>query len=295
MEEIMDVLLIESRAKSACTIQAMLEDCHDLFRREWTYSLAEAVEMLGEQTFDCIISNVMLSEGGGKEVIETLVTRAPTTPVIALIEQGTWELGRDMLAVGAQDFLIKDKLSPELLRKSILYSIERQRLMEDVRSLTTRDELTGLYNRRGFKQLSEHQLNMSKRSQRPATMLFVDLDNLKQVNDKQGHPVGDLAICETADILRKLLRTTDVIGRLGGDEFIVLMPDTANGAVENALVRLQEMLDERNVPTAQYQLSASVGYVTYDGSGDYNIDSMIESACHLMYNNKNAKKNQQGE
>jgi diguanylate cyclase (GGDEF)-like protein len=293
MEEQKDILLIESRAVTACTIQAMLDESSGLFRKEWTYSLEEALEMLAENTFDCILTNIQLSEGGGTEIIEQLLIRSPSTPVIAIVENGGWEIGKIMLQAGAQDFLIREEISAALLRKSIFYSIERQRLIQDVKTLTIKDELTNLLNRRGFNSLAVQQLNMSRRTQRPCTMLFIDLDNLKSINDTHGHPVGDLAICETADILRDVLRGSDIIARLGGDEFVVLAPDTANGNVENILVRMQEAIDRRNTEDKQFQLSASVGVVTYDGSGEPNIDHMIAECCNKMHQNKRAKQKRQ--
>lgn len=287
MEEIMDILLIESRATSAHTIQAMLDDCQNIFHKQWTYSLADAISILGEKKFNCILTNVQLSEADGSEIIQQLTTRAPTTPIIALVENGSWEIGKIMIAAGAQDFIIKEEMSPLLLRKTIIYSIERQKLTENIKSLTIRDELTNLFNRRGFKQLAEQQLNIAQRTGRPCTLMFVDLDNLKIINDTHGHPVGDLAICEMADILRELLRTSDIIARLGGDEFVVMAPDTIYRHIDNITTRINHRLQNRDEKI--YKLNASVGVVTYR-KGKHNLDELILQACKQMYLQKNAKK-----
>ncbi len=125
---------------------------------------------------------------------------------------------------------------------------ETVKLREELRSLSLSDELTGLYNRRGFKDLAEHQLKLADRSRidkvkRLMALVYIDLDNMKQINDKLGHEEGDRMLIETAKILTKTFRNSDIIARMGGDEFAVLVLETSEAGIVNE--RLQKNIDQK--------------------------------------------------
>lgn len=150
------------------------------------------------------------------------------------------------------------------------------------------DELTGLTNRRGFHTVAEHMLSLCRRTDTPAELLFFDLDGLKEVNDQCGHEIGDALIRDFATALVKCFRTADVVGRIGGDEFVVLMAGSDLGS-ESALVRLKVRAEQESVPCVQ-PLKWSVGRVVYDSKRHDTIEGLIADADARMYENKLARR-----
>ena len=127
--------------------------------------------------------------------------------------------------------------------------------------LSVADVLTGLSNRRGFFHLAEQQLKFANRSKSAMLLLFADLDGLKDINDAHGHKEGDLALVETANVLGETFRESDILGRVGGDEFAVLAVAAPDTTAQRINERIQERIGARNAqPDRAYQLSISVGH-----------------------------------
>ena len=164
---------------------------------------------------------------------------------------------------------------------------KRKQLEQKLQAISITDELTGLYNRRGFFLLSQQQLKLAKRTGKNALLLFADLDKLKWINDTIGHQEGDMAIFETARVLKDTFRETDIISRMGGDEFAVLAIDINNETENILLGRLQTSLNAYNTKaTRKYMLSLSVGGAQYDPQNPVSLDVLISRADTLMYEEK---------
>jgi diguanylate cyclase (GGDEF)-like protein/PAS domain S-box-containing protein len=160
-----------------------------------------------------------------------------------------------------------------------------------IRSQSIRDELTGLYNRRGFLELARQQLRIAQREERSALLFFVDLNGMKQINDELGHDEGDRALIDTADVLREIFRLNDVVSRLGGDEFVALMIDADVAQVEVFAARIRQAMATRNAQgLRRYRLSASVGASPYDADRGQTIESLLAHADTLMYEQKRARR-----
>ena len=160
----------------------------------------------------------------------------------------------------------------------------------EIHDLSLRDELTGLYNLRGFKILAGQALRLAQRSQVPFSVLFVDLDNLKQINDLHGHGVGSATLRETAELLRETFRETDVIGRVGGDEFAIA-GQFSDRAVPVAIERLHGASAERNSSAGhKVALSFSIGQVTSTLTEQESLEALLAKADKSMYEDKRRKK-----
>jgi diguanylate cyclase (GGDEF)-like protein len=155
--------------------------------------------------------------------------------------------------------------------------------------LAVTDALTTLTNRRGFEILARHALSVCKRMGRPATLLFFDLNRFKQINDTLGHAAGDSALKTFARGLLTVCRVSDVIGRLGGDEFGVLLTGTGSETVSDFLSRLQRWIEANNrVEETGYAIEFSVGQVRFEPEKNHSIENLLALADSAMYENKRA-------
>jgi diguanylate cyclase (GGDEF)-like protein len=161
---------------------------------------------------------------------------------------------------------------------------------KEIHDLTLRDELTGLYNMRGFYLLGEQTLRLAQRAELPFSVLFIDLDGLKKINDDQGHNTGSSYLAETGELVMACFRETDVKGRFGGDEVVVAGQFSMVG-IELAASRLKSMAEQRNTAVARkYPLSLSVGFVTLDHPSNESLKELVQRADEAMYRDKRSKK-----
>lgn len=177
-------------------------------------------------------------------------------------------------------------------RDSLAEEVDRsQALASELREQSVKDELTGLYNRRGFRELAEQQLKISERNKLNNFMLYADVDYLKQINDEMGHNIGDNALIDISDILKDTFRGSDVIARLGGDEFAVLLIDDDSQDIESIDNRLHKIIDNFNMKTERpYKLSLSVGIIRCDFTAEWSLDRAMSTADTLMYAQKKERK-----
>jgi diguanylate cyclase (GGDEF)-like protein/PAS domain S-box-containing protein len=182
----------------------------------------------------------------------------------------------------------EDDLSKVIV--SLLDITELKRAEEALRNISLVDDLTGLYNRRGFFTLAEQQMKLASRMDRSMLLLYSDLDHLKRINDSLGHPSGDLALIEVAIVFRETFREADILARLGGDEFVVLAIESTEVSASALAARLQATLEAHNQqPGRSYQLSMSLGIARYDPGSPLSVADLITQADRLMYLQKQAK------
>jgi len=162
---------------------------------------------------------------------------------------------------------------------------------EELRKLALTDELTGLNNRRGFLALAEHQAEVAQSTGKAFTLLFIDLNGLKQINDNLGHKEGDRAIADAAQILRETFRDTDILARVGGDEFCVLLTEIKGPAADTSIPRLQTRLDIHNLQSDRpFKVALSVGAAEYEPAHPCSITELMQRADESMYRQKLTEK-----
>jgi diguanylate cyclase (GGDEF)-like protein/PAS domain S-box-containing protein len=168
---------------------------------------------------------------------------------------------------------------------------ERKQAIEELENLSLTDDLTGLYNRRGFLALAEQELKHASRENERFALVFADLDGLKQINDSFGHHEGSRAITKAAEILKQTFRTSDISARLGGDEFTVLALAASDDNAETIKARLQDNVRRFNLRhELPYELSVSTGIVLLDPHSKLSIDDLIRKADAAMYEHKHSVK-----
>ena len=214
------------------------------------------------------------------QAFERTYVRKDGTPVPVLIE----------------DYLLRDDADDIAGVRSTIQDItERKRLEKQLRMLSLRDELTDLYNRRGFFELAEQQLRVARRAESRLLLLFADLDGLKRINDALGHTAGDRALTETADILIRTFRSSDIIARIGGDEFVVLAADTGPNSEAILVARFKEHIAQLNGKAGRdFELAVSIGVVRYEPDMPASVDELLNKADALMYEAKRKKRKEAG-
>lgn len=170
---------------------------------------------------------------------------------------------------------------------------DRKQMEEEIRSLSLHDELTGLCNRRGFMTLAEHALKTASRLKNTIALIYLDLDDLKKINDNGGHGTGDRALVEVARILRRSFRDADILARLGGDEFAVMAIEITPVSPDVLTRRFQDRLEAFNAgPSAEagFSLSVSAGVSIREPDGPETVEELLSRADTQMYERKRAKK-----
>lgn len=161
---------------------------------------------------------------------------------------------------------------------------ELERANEEIRQLSLTDELTGLYNRRGFSLLAEQELRLAMRGRQTVWVLFADVDGLKEMNDMLGHEMGDRLLTTAAEVLREAFREDDIVARLGGDEFAVFgVSDRGAVVAVDAAARLQAAIDRHNVHRTGLALSMSCGIASTDRPTHDSLDALLAKADSAMY------------
>lgn len=287
------ILLIEDNEADAYLVREVLssDDLHD-FDIEWKDTVESGLKAMKNINYDIVITDLSLSGNKGLDTFNTIRENAPPNlPILILTGLNDRELGLKAVSMGAQDYFAKDYINCDLLSKAIVYSIERKALENRLRELSNTDDVTDLLNRRGFEFLADQHVKIAKRTKSSFCIVFFDLDHLKQINDTYGHLEGTRSIVEMSKILSNTFRNVDLIGRWGGDEFIVLAVETSDNSEKAITDRLERNIMEfNNKSSLDYEISASYGFSYFDPQNPKSLETLIKEADNNMYKDKNTKK-----
>jgi two-component system cell cycle response regulator len=252
-----------------------------------TYTRAEdALDALGRSPVEVLLTDIVMPGMRGLELVNRVKEMHPQITVIVMTgfaEEFSYE---GAMRAGAADFIKKPFGVQELLVR-----IKHAKLQDHLRELSITDELTGLANRRGFFAFAQQQLKQTRRTGERLVLLYADLDNLKALNDSEGHLAGDRALAETARIFRETFRDSDIIARMGGDEFAVILINVPDEGVAAAQNRLQKRLDAYNSRReVTGHLAISTGLSVFDPAKPCSLDELLREADARMYYEKQRKK-----
>lgn len=254
---------------------------------------------LQESHFDAMLIDLSVHEGYGLDSLMRASAATRHIPIVVLTYQGDEATALKAARAGAQDYLTKGEVTPDLLSRTLLHAIERHRILQDLtearhqqRFLATHDALTELPNRYWFLEQLELQMNTADRRGQQLAVMFFDLDGFKSVNDNLGHAVGDELLTDVASRLRKCVRKGDLIARIGGDEFLTAVQDVAS---EEAPILVADTIRREiekpyHIDGNECWISASVGIAIFPQHGA-NPDQLIQSADTAMYEVKMSGKN----
>jgi diguanylate cyclase (GGDEF)-like protein/putative nucleotidyltransferase with HDIG domain len=246
-------------------------------------------------TPDGVAAVVAAVRGEGAECLATVVQVRegfPDLPVIALLESDDEELALRIIQHGAQDCLVSGAADSALIERAVRRAVARGRVQSELQLQSLRDDLTVLHNRRGFFALGVQRLKALRRGPTAhPVILFLDLDGLKRINDEFGHSEGDRALTELAGVLRGAFRETDVIGRIGGDEFAILTVAESGNARDRLIRRIELAVGERDAQAGRrFRLSVSIGFAPVEYDDESGIVHALDCADRAMYTQKRQKR-----
>lgn len=251
------------------------------------------------------------SGASGRPGFQELLSLGPVARFQALYQEGNIYEATLPLSLNGKPFgSIRLGIATSLLRRELNASVRQglaiaglalplawlvaigfaHRKLGELRAMSLVDELTGLHNRRGFVFLAQQHVKIASRTKRGMLLLYADLDDMKQINDRLGHHEGDLALIDTATILKETFREVDIIARIGGDEFGVIAIEVGKDSADILRIRLQENFDACNAKGGRpYKLAISVGVARYDPYIPCSIDELMARADASMYEEKQGK------
>jgi diguanylate cyclase (GGDEF)-like protein/PAS domain S-box-containing protein len=261
---------------------------------DWLRVNRSLCEIVGYSEAELLVSNfqaITHHNDLGQDLAEMYRMLSDEILICQLEKRYIHKLGHDVW-VSSSASLVRDAQSNPLHFIFQIQDItERKRAEAAIQTLSLADELTGLYNRRGFVAFCEQHVNSVHRTNKGLVIVYADLDGLKQINDSFGHKEGDRALTKTAELLKETFRSSDVLGRWGGDEFTVLAALDPEGSVENLVSRLEKKFESYNALNhVPYKLSLSIGVAELKSDGTQSMEDLMARADAAMYENKRRKK-----
>ena len=246
---------------------------------------AAALERVAQGDVDVVLLDLSLP--GGLESFAALGAGQHGAPFLVLSRAGEEQLALDAVRSGAQDCLVKGRFDRALLAQTLRFAMERHRMRSALGDLALSDELTSLHNRRGFVTLASQDLALARRGKKHLLVAIGDLDELKRINDTLGHAEGDAALRDVAGILRRTFRESDLIARIGGDEFAILVRSAEDSDVDVLRRRLGEQLADFNRRAKRrYRLSISLGFAHRAAASVPSVESLLRRADRALYQEK---------
>lgn len=301
MLNINHILIIEDNEADAMVCRRYLSKISNYdIKLTWKEMASDALVFLSDNKVDCVLLDYNLPDMSGADFLKKLAKQPfDHPPVLMLTGAGNEKIAVETLKLGAEDYLSKEDLNPELLRMAIFRAVEKsiaiknaQKNAEDVKNLLQRDYLTGVSNRFHFDETLESTLSMSKRHNKMFAVMLLDLDRFKIVNDQLGHQAGDFLLQEVSKRFLSVLRKEDLLARVGGDEFCVLLVEIKD--IEDARVIAEKLILSLKDPimfgAEKMIVSPSIGIAIYPLMGR-SASELLKNADKAMYCKKRANGN----
>lgn len=264
-------------------------------------SAQQGIELYLNKAIDCVLLDYLMPDMHGLDFIKKIKqhTSEPLKPIIMLTGEGDERVAVGALKEGVVDYLVKDNITPESLEQAICDAIAEHKLtikakknQHKLKEQAQKDPLTNLLNRRAFNDIAHHLLLNAERHKAILAFLFIDLDGFKAVNDTHGHIVGDFLIKEVAARLNQTVRKGDVIARIGGDEFAIILnrvkSTNASQAIANKIIN--HISKEYKIDELIIRISTSIGIAHFPHTAN-NLTDLMKCADHALYQAKQAGRN----
>ena len=254
----------------------------------------DGLKKLLEGKYAACLLDYRLSERDGLALLREARAAGCETPVIVLTADDSEEVDLAAMEAGAADYLVKGGLTPRLMERSLRSALKLDETLAKLRELAQRDGLTKLFNRREFQRILAEEWDRSVRFSRPFSLVMVDIDHFKRVNDTHGHQAGDEVLRHVASLLAGQIRNVDRVARYGGEEFAIIMIETDGKSAVEGIKRLGALLAEapcilNSELTIEVTLSAGVACSADDAK---NATELVEAADKALYAAKRGGRNQ---
>ncbi len=300
MSKQIDVILVDDNPTDVKLIYKFLSKSNNEQFSLTTFDrIGDAIEELNKNSYNVMLLDLSLPDGSGIRTLNKANQVVPDMPIIIITNEEDDELAIKAVKSGAQDFIVKNTFDAGMLFRSIRHAIERKRLWVKLAQtekrehfLATRDVLTGLPNRYTYNERLKRGLSYCNRYGGKLAVMFMDLDRFKFINDTLGHKVGDILLKDVAKRIQTCLRDTDIVARIGGDEFIFLLPkiDQSLKAAKVAKHILKVLSSPFMIDQQEIYISASLGIAMYPSDGDSAV-KLIQNADLAMYSAKESGRN----
>ena len=237
--------------------------------------------------YDVILLDYFWRGVGCQDLLESARVQGCGIPILVMTDSLETDVDRRAISLGASDYLIKRDINSLLLERTIRYAMERKTTEVELARLAHFDPLTKIPNRILFRDRLEHAIALSQREHRDFALMFLDLNDFKQVNDQYGHDIGDALLCACAERLVSCLRSSDSVARVGGDEFTLLLEDSHScGDLAHLADKIiAEISRPYTLRRMQVSISCSIGIAVYPAAGE-DAEQLMSSADAAMYQSK---------
>ncbi len=260
----------------------------------------QGLEVIEKEEVDLVISDMRLPKMDGITFTHKVKERRQDIPVIVMTAYASIESAVEAMKAGASDFITKP-----FKFAHILFIIERVMETKQLREMAVKSEyykqlsnldgMTSLYNYRFFKEMLKHEVDRHTRYNRSLTLLMIDIDDFKKINDSYGHLVGDQVLKQIADLLKKSIRSHDLVARYGGEEFAVILPETMEEEAikvgERIVTTIREYQFNLIEGSPAESLSVTVGLASFPKDAE-EVEQLVENSDQALYKGKNGGKNQ---
>lgn len=267
------------------------------FHLDWVQTYQEGLEQIEADMHDVYLIDYRLGAEDGLLLLRQAVQSGSQAPIIMLTGQADRNIDMAAMQAGAADYLVKGRIDGQLLERAIRYAVERSRLLKEIGELAARDAITGLYNRRELRRFLDYELERSKRYGHPLSCVMIDIDHFKEINDQFGHRAGDEVLRQIAQALRAHYRTTDLLARFGGDEFVAVMTETSADVARQGGERLRKLVETESIKINRennsienIKITLSIGLAEFPGDADSG-EALIEAADQALYEAKRQGRN----
>jgi diguanylate cyclase (GGDEF)-like protein len=278
------LLVDDERMQHRLVGQMLLRFKTPQFDLEVAGTRREGLEKLMRGGYAAALLDYELTDGNGLTLLREARAQGCRTPVIFLTANSGTDLDMAALDAGAADYLEKSTLSPRVLERALRYTLKLADSIEQLRQLATRDQLTGLLNRREFDRILAAELKRGQRFVRPVSLALIDIDHFKRINDTHGHVVGDQVLRHVSDLILRHARSVDFVARYGGEEIAVIMIETHASAACQVVERIARAVADLPLCSAgtTVPVSFSAGIACSAVHGEEPID-LISSADRALY------------
>jgi len=285
------ILIVDDTISNLDILSELLED-YDVIE---STNAKEALEIVNNEDVDLILLDIMMPDMDGYEVCQKLKENPKTTdiPIIFITAKTDEDSIEKAYDIGGADYITKPFKVKELLAR-VKRELQIQKLQDELKLLASTDPMTQLYNRRHFTQLSNQTINLARRNNQTISLIMLDIDKFKDINDTHGHQIGDEVIVSLSNILKQNTRKDDIICRYGGEEFVIMLPNSSLDNTYKIAEDIREKVEKfylEITKDVQLNFTISSGVSELSLEKENTLEIALKNADDALYKAKESGRN----